>query len=442
MLRRFTIAMLLIVALLPISNLSHAQTAENTTNEVQTNNGSLLLVGDIEARSQIYIFAKIPGKVQELRTEAGNVVRKGDILAVVEHEELELGVRQAKAALTAAKTGLNQAEALSEINVISQVQQARAGVLAAIVTLDQAKALTPTQTMTQVIQAEAGVEAAQAILRKAKEGARKQEKKQVKAGLDQAKSALDNAKSNHGRMKSLFDQGAISQQTFEASETQLDVAEAQHIAAGQQLDLVDEGARKEDIEAAEAQVKQAKAALEIAKKLVDTKNWEKDIALAEANLEQAEALLSLAKASEEARIWEDEIARARMTVEQAQVALELAQKQLSDATITAPISGIVSIRNIDLGGMASPQAPIFQIIDIDVVKAKVSISEADLYKIKLGDRAMVTVDALEEPVEGEVSLISPVLDRMSRTTTVEIAIDNMEGKLKPGMFARAKISIQ
>ncbi|MFC1714693.1 efflux RND transporter periplasmic adaptor subunit [Candidatus Poribacteria bacterium] len=428
-----------IIASLMIIGLSTiAPTQKDRPTEVRDTMEILSLVGDIEARTQVFVLPKVPGEVQELNVEVGASVSKGDILAVVEHEELELGVRQAKAALEAAKAGLRQTEALSKINIISQVEQAQAGLSAAKVTLDQAKALSFTQTIAQVTQAEAGLAAIKANMKKAKEGARKQEKKQVEASVEQARAGLENARSNHERMKELFERGSTSQQTFEASETQLDVAEAQYEAARQQLDLLDEGSRKEDIEALEAQVRQAEAALEIAKKLEETRNWEKDIALVEAKLEQAEALFKLAKASEESRTWEDEIIRASMTVEQAKIALELAQKQLSDATITAPISGIISMRNIELGGMASPQSPIFQIVDMDIVKAKVSITESNLYKIRLGDKAVVSVDALREPVEGKVTLISPTIDIMSRTTTVEITIDNSGHRLRPGMFARAE----
>jgi RND family efflux transporter MFP subunit len=217
------------------------------------------------------------------------------------------------------------------------------------------------------------------------------------------------------------------------------VAEAQYEAAIQQLSLVNEGAREEDIQAVEAQVRQAQAALQMAEKLETTKSWEKDIALAEAQVEQAEAMLKVALASEESRIWEIEITQAEMAVEQATVALELSQEQLSDATISAPISGVVSRRTTDMGGMALPQAPVFEIVDMDVVKAKVSIAESDLYKIETGNEAMVSVDALQEAVMGKITLISPIIDKMTRTAMVEISIDNRDHSLRPGMFARAKI---
>jgi HlyD family secretion protein len=400
----------------------------------------LLLVGDIEPQARVYVFPIVPGKVEQLNVEVGSAVQKGDVLVVIEHEELELGVRQARAILESAKASLEQAEALSKINVTSKAEQAQAGLSAARATYNQAKDLSLTQTTTQVAQADAVLEAARAALRKAKEGARKQERKQVEAALEQAKANLDNARSNYDRAKKLHEQGAISKQTYEGAETQFTVAEAQYKTAVQQLNLVQEGAREEDIEAAEAQVRQAEAALEMAKRMEDTKSWERDIALAEAQVKQAEALFKVASAAEKARTWEAEIRRAEMAVEQAKAGLDLAQKKLSDATITAPISGIISMKNTDLGGMATPQSPIFEIVDMDVVKAEVSIVESELYKIKVGYEALVSVDALQEPAKGKVTIISPTLDKITRTTTVEISIDNKDHRLRPGMFARAKLS--
>jgi len=423
---------LAIIGLFAYPNPSHAEAVPEQK--------ELSLVGDIEARTAVMVFPRVPGKVLELNVEVGSVVRKDEILAVVEHEELELGVRQAMAVLEAAEAGLRQTKAMAEVTVISNLRQAQAGMSAAQITLQQVKDLSFTQTTTQIAQAEAGLEAIEASMKKIKDGARAEEKKQVEASVQQAKAGLSNAESNYERMKKLYEEGAVSKQTLEGLETQYTVAKAQYDAATQQLNLVNEGARAEDILAVEAQVRQAQAALKMAKKLEETKSWEKDIALAEAQVERAEAVLKMAMASYESESWKDEIMRVEMSLEQAKVALALAQKQLSDATIKAPIPGIISRRNVELGGMASPQAPVFEIMDIDIVKAKVSIIEADLYKIKLGAEAMVSVDALEEPVRGEITLISPILDRMNRTTTVEISIENVDHKLKPGMFARARIA--
>ena len=85
----------MMVSLFALTTLPQAATAAETVATGQ----DLLLVGDIEARAAVMVFPRIPGKIQELNVEIGDSVRKGDVLAVVEHKELELGVRQAKAVL-------------------------------------------------------------------------------------------------------------------------------------------------------------------------------------------------------------------------------------------------------------------------------------------------------------------------------------------------------
>ena len=404
--------------------------------------GTLFLVGEIMPRTSVFVFPKVPGRVQELRVEVGDRVRKGDVLAVVEHEEIDLGIRQARAVLEAAKAALAQAKALSKVDVESKFQQAQAGRAAAATTVQQAEDLSQSQVLSQVAQAKAALVAAESVAAKAREGARKQEQMQVKAVVEQAKAGLDNAKVNFDRAEKLHEQGVISQQAFDAASTQLAVAEAQYDAARQRLDLVEEGTRQQDIKAAEAQVERARAALAMAARLEQTKSWEKDIALAEAKLRQSEALLKVANAALKSKTWEMDIRKAEMGVEQARTGVQLAQKKLSDATITAPISGTISVRNIELGGMAAPQQPMFQIVDMDVVKAKVSVAESDFYKVNKGDEAEVTVDAVPEPVKGTVTLVGPTLDRMTRTATVEISIPNENHRLRPGMFARARVMIR
>ena len=193
----------------------------------------------------------------------------------------------------------------------------------------------------------------------------------------------------------------------------------------------------------EAQVAQAEAALKLAYAQVDTKTWEKDRVLAQSQVEAAHATLKAVEALASAKSWEAEIIVAETAVEQAKVALSLAQERLSDATITAPISGILSMRYLDLGGLASPTAPIFEIVDMDTVKATVSVIEADLGKLDSDNQeAWIEVDALAQPVTGKIALISPVLDQASRSAKVEIAIDNAALSLKPGMFAKVRIPVE
>ncbi len=403
----------------------------------------LQLSGTIEANSRVTVFPEVPGKIIQMDVDEGERVTKGQTLAVTEHAELTLQVRQAEAALRAAETAFSQAQQLAEIRVTSQIDQAQAQLRSATVSLQQVEDLSQTRTTSQVEQAKAGLESLKANLEKIKRGARDEDLRQAEAALAGAKASLTNAKTNYERNEQLFENGATSKQSFESTMTQLDIAKSQYEIAREQSALIQNGAREEDIQAMEAQVAQAEAALKLAYAQVDTKTWEKDKALAQSQVEGAHATLKAAEALASAKSWEAEIIAAETAMQQAKVALDLAQERLNDATITAPIAGIVSMRYLDMGGLASPAAPIFEIVDMDTVKATVSVIESDLGKLDPENQeAWIEVDALAQPVTGKISLVSPVLDQASRSAKVEIAIDNTALRLKPGMFAKVKIPVE
>jgi RND family efflux transporter MFP subunit len=414
------------------------------TQEVKRGNirEELFLVGNIVAASEVSVFPKVSGKVVQIPVDEGSSVRKGDVIAKIEDKELRLQVKQAEAAVEAAAVGLDQAKSLSEVRIRSQVAQAQAGFASAEAALKQVQDLAKTRTLSQMEQAEAGLVALKANLKKIKDGARSEEKRQVEATVQQAKAGLDNAKADLERIENLYAEGAVSKQTLDATRTGATVAEAQYEAASQQLKLVETGAREEDILAMESQVKQAEAGLELARSAMETRSWEKDIEMAQAGYSQAKAALDSARALEKAKSWEAEIVAAETGLKQAEVALDLAREMLNNATITAPISGIVSKRFLDEGGMAAPAVPLFTIVDMDKVKAVVDVTEANLAKVSHKSEAFISVEAFPEQISGEVTLVSPTLKSISRTASVEITIDNTSHKLKPGMFAKVTLPVE
>ncbi len=400
------------------------------------------LSGTIQAESQVNVFPKIAGRIIELNVDEGDTVQKNEPLATIEREELELAVQQAEATLEAAETAHSQAQKLAEVRVRAQVTQAKAQHRAAEIALQQVVDLSEIRTVTQIDQAQAALGSLVANLEKIKSGARDEDRRQAEAGLSQAEANLANARSNHTRMLQLFENGAISQQSLEGAKTQLDIAGAQHKIALEQLLLIDNGARPEDIQAMEGQVQQAEASLRLAKTQATTKTWEKDIELARSQVETARAGLMSVEALENAKSWEAEITSAKTARTQAEVALRLAQKRLKDATINAPISGIVSKRHLDLGGMAVPTAPLFEIVNIDTVKASVDVIEAQLSELQLNQQATIEIDGIETPMSGRIVFISPTLEVMRRTANVEILIDNPQGTIKPGMFAKVTVPVK
>ncbi len=402
----------------------------------------LELSGTIQAESQVSVFPKVAGRLVVLNVDEGDSVEKGASLAVVEHEELELAVQQTEATLKAAKTAYEQTKQLAEVRVNSQIAQAKAQFRAAEIALQQVVDLSEIRTVTQIEQAQAALGSLVANLQKIKSGARDEDRRQAEAGLSQADANLANARSNHERMAQLFQNGAISQQALESAKTQLDIAAAQHKIASEQLQLIDNGARAEDIQAMEAQVEQAKASLRLAQTQASTRTWEKDIALARSQVETARAGLISAEALKTAKSWEAEITSAKTARTQAEVALKLAQKRLNDATIRAPISGVISRRTLDLGGMALPASPLFEIVNISTVKATVEVIEVQLSQLALNQQASIRIDGIDAEMSGRVAFISPTLTPARRTAIVEVDIDNPKGALRPGMFAKVTVPIK
>lgn len=402
----------------------------------------LQLSGTIEAKSRVNVIPKISGRIITLSKSEGDRVNKGDPLAVIEHEELDLAVKQAKAVLESAETSYSQAQQLAEVKIQTQVTQAAAQLKAAEVSLQQVKELAELRTVTQIDQAEAGLKSLIANLEKIKNGARDEDRNQAAAGLNQAKANLLNTESNFARMEKLYINGAISKQSLENSQTQLDVVRAQHKIASEQLQLIENGARDEDIQSMEAQVEQAKAGLKLAKAQASTKTWEKDIALAQSQVQTTQAGLTSAQALEKAKSWEAEITTARTAKTQASIALKLAQKRLRDATIVAPITGVISHRFLDLGGMAVIAAPLFEIVDIDSVLVSTDVIEGQLTQLSLNQEATITIDGIQNPISALLTYISPTLNPIQRTAKVEFLIENPEGTLKPGMFAKVTVPVE
>jgi RND family efflux transporter MFP subunit len=131
---------------------------------------------------------------------------------------------------------------------------------------------------------------------------------------------------------------------------------------------------------------------------------------------------------------------AKAGLEQAQAGLLSAKSSLADATITAPISGIIGKRYYEAGDMANPAMPVATVVQMERIKVTFEATENDLGKIKAGQPADLQVRSFDEEIfSGKVSKISPVLDPLTRMASVEVLVNNRDKRLKPGMFGRVKI---
>lgn len=108
--------------------------------------------------------------------------------------------------------------------------------------------------------------------------------------------------------------------------------------------------------------------------------------------------------------------------------------------VTAPIVGVIDARNINLGQAVEPNTVLFHISNRDKLLVIAQVYEEDLGKVKVGQE--VNIHALSYPKQvfpGQVSLIEPNLDPLTRTVNLRITLDNEKGLLKPGMFVRANV---
>lgn len=219
-----------------------------------------LYSGEIRAKTQVNVAAKLMGRIEQMPVEVGSVVKAGDVIAVLERGAIEAQLRQAEAALTLARDRLEQMEAGARPE---QVAQAEANLRAAEAKLAQLKA-GPTAEQLQ---------AAEAQVRLAKN--------QLFAVQTQADAYLASRAAAIGQLV----------YTREMKEAQSGVAWEQVQLAEAQLAQLKAGPTPEQLAQAQAAVDAAKAQLDLAK----SPFTQKDLEIARAQVAQAQSAVDLIK---------------------------------------------------------------------------------------------------------------------------------------------------
>lgn len=145
----------------------------------------------------------------------------------------------------------------------------------------------------------------------------------------------------------------------------------------------------------------------------------------------------------------EELRQARAEIARAESALKNAQVQLSYATITAPIDGVIASVSTEEGETvaAGMQAPTFvTIIDLDRLQVDAYVDEVDIGKVQLGQLASFTVDAFPaEEFEGRVSAIYPKAVIQDNVVNYDVVVEietDYHGRLRPEMTASVTISLE
>jgi len=274
-----------------------------------------------------------------------------------------------------ASVGVNFAARVLEVTV-REGDMVKAGQV--LVRLDQTAALAYKQ------QAAAALTAAQKRLFVLKAGARTQERAVAKMAVAATKANVDKAALDLARSEELFKQGAVAQEQVDNDRNKYAIAMAQYESAKEQYDLMQVGARKEEIQAAQAEVKQAQAALQ------STLN------------------------------------------------------DLANTTLRAPISGVVFFRDVEVGQVpAAMGGSILRIAALEQVYFEATVPEKDLSFLSSGQQVNISVDALSgEQFTGRIARLLPVATGQSRDFLARIAVENSQLHLRPGMFARGKVLVE
>lgn len=429
--------------------------------------GTVVYSGTVEARTKVAVLPKISGQVTALNVEVGSVVKRGDVLAELDHATLDAQVAQAQAALEAAQAKLAQIRAGARPEMIAQSKANLAAAQAALASLQQGGrtesvraaqgALATAQARLQalqtprpeaVAQARANLAAAQAQLQALKAGPTKEQVAVAEQAVEAAKDAAYAADVNKDgacnprNPKYLCDaaqaQAVAAHTAVNQAEAQLQVltspptpeqlqqAQAAVDAAQAQLNLAEHPGSASDIAAAQGAVTTAQAQLDLAKQPATSA----DLAKAQAAVEVAAQQLKLAQAP---YTKQDEDA-ARAAVQQAQAALEMARVAQDQAIIRAPIDGIVAQKLLAVGALAAPTTPLLTLIapDVDVV---VNVDPKDAAQLHPAETATITSEALPgKAFAAQVSVIAPAADPQARTIAVKIVPREAAPALKDGML--------
>ncbi len=171
------------------------------------------------------------------------------------------------------------------------------------------------------------------------------------------------------------------------------------------------------------------------------------VSVAQKSLAKAQADLDFKKAP--ARV--EDVALYQARVKQSQAELQLAQDKYEDTILRAPINGVITEINFEIGEQTNLSQPAIKMLATENYEIEVDISESDIAKIEVGNKANITLDAFtdEQVFEGVVSKINPaqteIQDVIYYRVTVSLQAQQPEGivlylgKIKPGMTANIEI---
>ncbi|MGE5598045.1 MAG: efflux RND transporter periplasmic adaptor subunit [Bacteroidota bacterium] len=386
------VAVVLALGLLILRNKPRTAVAEAAYIPVRVTRGRLTVEvdtsGKVAASHEVDLFPAQGGKIIAVYVEPGDSVKAGQILVRLDPSDVETRLRQAEDAWSVARAKLRSVK--------------------------ETAALSPAQARAQVDRAKAALASARSKLDQLRAGPSAEEIAQARSAANQAKLTLDAARIDFERMQRLYAENAVTKQ-------QLDAAENKYLAA------------KESLDSAEARLAQL---------LAPPKT--EDLAAAEANLAQAQADLEIAEENARHAGQDDQVAAAEADERRAYDAYLAAKKDAAGMVLAAPFDGLVTQVTAKAGTYAPAQTALVSLADPRVLVVEAEVDEHDIAQVAPDQPAVISLDALPgEEFAGKVLSVGGLGREQSGvvTFTVKVMIVGADRRIKPGMNADAAIIV-
>lgn len=358
----------------------------------------IVVSGNIEL-TEVNIAFKTAGRLIERNVDEGDAVKKGQVVARLDRDQLVAQRDRETAGLESAASQLAQAQ--------TSVEWERATLAADIETR------------------KGDLAAAEARLAELRNGSRPQEKLDARAAVDSAAAEVERSRKDWDRAQTLFKNDDISAAQFDQYRSRWESADALLKQTKEREALVLAGPRIEQINGQQAQVERARGALKMA---------------------QANAL--------EIERRQQEMTTRRAEMARSKASMALIDWQLSDTVAVSPVDGVVLVKAADVGEVLAPGTSVVTVGDIEHPWLRGYINETDLGKVKLGSKAKVTTDSYKGKVyDGRVTFISSEAEftpkqiqtqqeRVKLVYRIKIELDNPRRELKSNMPADAEIVLE
>lgn len=345
----------------------------------QQKSGPLVVSGFVEA-DEIRVGSRVGGRVLKVLVEEGSLVRKG--AALVELEPFDLLERKAESQQLLAQAAATYGKVAAGFRV-EEIAQAKA-------------------RRTQI----------QADLDKLRNGPRPQEISAAEADLRLANAELELARTVYQRVESLYGKQAADKNTLDEATTSLKVAQAAVDARHEQLALLQEGSRAEDIARAEAQLDEADQALKLRQNGSRT----------------------------------EEIAEAKAKRDAFEAAVRAIERQLEELSILAPTESVVEAIDLQPGDLLSPNAPAVALVDRQRMWVRAYVPENHL-NLTNGQAVDVRIDSFPGRIfKGEIVFVARQAEftpanvqtpeeRSKQVFRIKVQLTDGLDVLRPGMAA-------